>query len=168
MNEAPRPKRKWLPIVAGVLLLVCVLGVAAVIAGAVWVRQHLQITPIGEAGAMQTFDEVTARFPGAPLLEFRDGEPRVTSDRGTSAGGTGALTTLHILAFDAGEGQLARFEVPFWFLRLKSGPIAFSTYATGVDADGIDLRVEDIERHGPGIVIDLARPGEGRVLVWAE
>ena len=61
-----------------------------------------------------------------------------------------------------------RVDVPFWLLRLKSGPIAFSSYASGFDDRRVRLRVEDIERRGPGIVLDVAEPNEGRVLIWAE
>ena len=59
-------------------------------------------------------------------------------------------------------------DVPFWLLRLKSGPIAFSSYANGFDDRGVKLSVADIERRGPGIVLDVSEPNEGRVLIWAE
>ena len=61
-----------------------------------------------------------------------------------------------------------RVDVPFWLLRLKSGPIAFSSHASGFDDERVRLRVEDIERRGSGIVLDISEPREGRVLIWAE
>jgi hypothetical protein len=51
---------------------------------------------------------------------------------------------------------------------MKSGTISFSSYASGIDDAGVKLRPEDIERHGPGILLDFTKPREGRVLVWAE
>jgi hypothetical protein len=32
----------------------------------------------------------------------------------------------------------------------------------------VRLRAEDIERHGPGILLDFTQRREGRVLVWIE
>ena len=39
-----------------------------------------------------------------------------------------------------------------------------------IDAEAADTqkRVEEIEKHGPGIIVDATRPGEGRFVVWAE
>ena len=100
------------------------------------------------------------------MIEFRDGEPHAVNKAATAS--TTKLTTLHLIAFDDDDGDLARVDIPFWLLRMKSGPIAFGSYASGFDDERIKLTVEDIERRGPGIVLDLQRQGEGRVLVWAE
>jgi hypothetical protein len=63
---------------------------------------------------------------------------------------------------------MVRMNVPFWLLRLKSGPIAFSSYAANFDDERLRLSVEDLERRGPGIVVDFDDPREGRVLIWTE
>ncbi len=168
MNDAPqKPKRKWIPIVVGVLFLLFVLGVGAVVFTAAWFRNHMEVAATTDMDAAKAFDEVKARFPGQPLLEFRDGEPKALEVPAGPAS-TVSLTTLHILAFDDDEGKLARIEVPFWILRLKSGPIAFGSYAAGFNDERVKLRVEDIERRGPGIVLDMTQPREGRVMIWAE
>lgn len=168
MNDAPqKPKRRWIPIVVGVLLLLFVLGVGAVVFTAAWFRNHMEVAETTEVDAAKAFDEVKARFPGPALLEFRDGAPKVVEAPAGPAS-TASLTTLHILAFDDDEGKLARIEVPFWILRLKSGPIAFSSWASGFNDERVKLRVEDIERRGPGIVLDMTQPRKGRVLIWAD
>ena len=41
------------------------------------------------------------------------------------------------------------FALPFWLLRMKPGPILFSSYASGFDDAGVSIRPEDIERPGP-------------------
>ena len=79
-----------------------------------------------------------------------------------------ALTTLHVLAWDAREGRLARFEIPFWLLRLKATPIRFGTYASGLDELKISLTAAEIERYGPGIIMDIEREGRDRALLWVE
>jgi len=79
-----------------------------------------------------------------------------------------SLTTLHVLAFDQDEGQTVSFSLPFWVLRMKSGPIRISAYHQGWDDRGVSFRIEDIEKHGPGIIVDAMERSEGRVLIWAE
>jgi hypothetical protein len=37
-----------------------------------------------------------------------------------------------------------------------------------MDDEGVDLRPEDIEKFGPGIVLDTTSPSGERVLVWTQ
>jgi hypothetical protein len=78
------------------------------------------------------------------------------------------LATLHVLAWDAREERLARFDIPFWLLRLKDSPIRFGTYASGLDELKISLTPEEIERYGPGIIVDISRDGRDRAVLWVE
>jgi len=168
MNDAPpKPKRTWIWIVVGVLAFLLVLGVGAAVFTAVWVSNHMEIVDAPAADATKSFDEIRAKFPGQqPLLEFQGDEPRVIASH--AAASSVRLSLLHIIAFDDDEGKLVRVDVPFWLLRLKSGPISFSSYTSGFDDRRVNLSVEDIERRGPGIVLDITEPREGRVLIWAE
>jgi hypothetical protein len=79
-----------------------------------------------------------------------------------------SLSTLHVLAWDARDAQLARFEVPVWFLRMKEGPIRLGAYASGLDELKISLTIDEMERYGPGILLDLSREGRDRILLWVE
>jgi hypothetical protein len=163
-------KRKWIPIAIGVAVLLVFVGIGAMIFAVSYARDHLQISTTSETDAMRAFDEVRTKFPGRPLIEVKDGEPAAIGDRSNEPASKTELTTLHVLAWDPDEDHLVRVEVPFWLLRLKSGPISFSSYAAGLRSDRIRLSVEDIERHGPGIVVDVidTRPNQGRALVWAD
>lgn len=165
-------KRKWIPIAIGVVVLLFFIAVGAVIFAVSYAREHLQISTTSETDAMRAFDDVRAKFPGRPLIEVKDGEPASVGDRSSEAASKAELTTLHVLAWDPDEDHLVRVEVPFWLLRMKSGPISFSNYANGLRNDRVRLTVEDIERHGPGIVVDVSDmgrgPGRGRALVWAD
>ena len=62
--------------------------------------------------------------------------------------------------------RLARFSVPFWLLRMKAEPFRFSTYASGLD-DHVNLKPEDIEKYGSGIILDTQTKSGERVLLWA-
>jgi hypothetical protein len=163
-------KRKWIPIAIGVIVLLFFIAVGAVIVTVSYARDHLQVETSSETDATRAFDEVHAKFPGPALIEIKDGEPESAGDRSNQPTSTAELTTLHVLAWDPDEEHLVRVEIPFWLLRLKSGPISFSSYAAGLRSDRVRLTVEDIERHGPGIVVDVTdtRRNHGRALVWAE
>ena len=170
INElSQKPKRRWIPIVLGIVFLVFVLGVGAVIFTVAWFRQNLQVTEVSATKASEEFDAIRARFAGQrPLLEMRDGEPAYVAEREKEPRSNVQVTTLHLMAWDEDEEHLVRFALPFWLLRMKSGPIGFSSYASGVDR--VSLRPEDIERHGPGLILDVSEEhrGRGRVLIWAE
>lgn len=165
----PKPKRRWIPIVLGIVFLLFVLAVGAVIFSVAWFRQNLQVTEVSATNAAQEFDAIRAKFAGQrPLLELRDGRPEYVAEREKEPRSTVQLTTLHLMAWDEDDEELVKFALPFWLLRMKSGPIGFSSYASGIDR--VSLRPEDIERHGPGLILDVTedRRGRGRVLIWAE
>lgn len=170
MSDAPpKPKRTWIWIVVGVFAFLCVMAVGGVAFTAYWLGNHMEIVESPVADANKSFDEIRAKFPGQqPLIDFESGQPRSIASGEPAAASSVRLTTLHILAYDEDEGRLVRVDVPFWLLRMKSGPIAFSSYASGFDDERVKLRVEDIERRGPGIVADVTELREGRVLIWAE
>jgi len=39
---------------------------------------------------------------------------------------------------------------------------------TGLDLDELEITAADLERYGPALVIDHARPDGSRLLVWTE
>jgi hypothetical protein len=151
-----------------VAILVVFIGIGIAIGVAAWFQQNLEVKQSSEVEADVEFENVRKRFPGRmPLLELRDGRPAYTAER-ESRGSGGSLHTLHVLVFESDERQLARVSLPFWLLRLKSTPIEFGAYASGLDDEGVELRPEDLEKYGPGIILDAARPNGERVLLWAE
>ena len=163
-----KKRRNWILVVFGVFVLVAFVGIGVVIAVAAWFQQNLEVQNTSERDAETSFVEVRQKFnTRVPLLEIRNGRPAYTAGRPPASGPTSSLTTLHVLAWDPDDEELARVAVPFWLLRLKSDPIEFSGYGPGLD-NGVDLRVEDIERYGAGIILDTKTPRGGRVLLWAQ
>jgi hypothetical protein len=163
-------RRTWLWIIFGVCFLVILVGIGVIVGTTAWVQQNLEVTETTEAGAEQEFEGVRARFGGRPpLLELHDGRPAYTGGKLPEAPATAApLNYLHVLVWDPDERKLASFVIPFWLLRLKTGPIEFSSYASGFDDNGVDLKIEDLEKLGPAIVFDTtSRDGE-RILVWTQ
>jgi hypothetical protein len=169
-GSGARPKkRSWIPIVIGVFLLFAIVAVGAIVVTAMWFRQNISVTRSSEDAAAQQFEDVRRRFPGQePLIQLVDGRPQYTADRVSMAGARAPLTSVHVIAYDRDEGNTVTFSLPFWLLRMKSGPIRISAYQQGWDDRGVSFRVEDIEKHGPGIIVDVTEKNEGRVLIWAQ
>jgi len=165
-----KKKRRWIPILLGVVVLFGVIAVGAIALTVSWFRQNMTISKnITADSATQQFEEIRRRFPGQqPLIQMVDGHPQYVVDRASQSPAQTSLTTLHVLAFDRDEGQTVTFSLPFWVLRMKSGPIRISAYQQGWDDRGVSFRVEDIEKHGPGIIVDATEREQGRVLIWAE
>jgi hypothetical protein len=162
-------RRNWLWIIFGVFMVLVCIGIGAVIATTAWVRQNLTVTDTTAGGATQEFDTVRAQFGGRPpLLEIRDGRPVYTAGKPPETRSQTAVDKLHVLVWDPGEHRLVSVAIPFWLLRLKSGPIEFSSYTSGWNDDRVDLSAEQIEQHGPGIILDTTSPKGERVLLWAQ
>lgn len=148
-------------IIAGVLILLAIVGLGS----AVWLfMRSFDVGHADAATASQQFDEIRSRFGGVtPVLDIRDHEPVITRRPPAQSAGT-RLSTLHVVAWDPDDDQLTRIDVPFWLLRLKSGPIQIASNRGGDTELGIT--VEELERYGPTIVLDHAGEDGERVLVW--
>jgi hypothetical protein len=153
------------------------LAVGCVVVTVSFFRQNFDISDnITEAGAKNEFEAVYARFPGQqPLIQMRDGRPQLVPERATQSGKGQSLTTLHVIAFDPDDEDMVKLSLPFWLLRMKSGPIRLSAYSQGWDDRGVSFDIKDLENAGPGIVVDVnrfddgrGRQREGRLLIWAE
>jgi hypothetical protein len=163
-------RRNWLWIIFGVCVVLVFIGIGAIVATTAWVQQNLTVTEATEDNAQQEFDSVRSRYAGRPpLLELRNGKPVYTGGAAPASQGSATpLEHLHVLVWDPDEGKLASFSIPFWLLRLKTGPIEFSSYASGMDDEGVHVSPQDIEKHGPGIILDTTSPKGERILLWAQ
>jgi hypothetical protein len=168
----PKTKQTWISI-AIATVIVCVIAGLAVLGGSVlWIRKHFNTQFTSAEIAGNELERERARFAGQqPLIEWQDERDPPRIHRRTVAN-TGDLQALRVLAFDPGAGKLVRVSIPFWLLRLTpSKHFRFFDHESGVaiDADRLDLTVEDLERAGPGLVLDAHSRRDGaRVLVWSE
>ena len=161
-------RRNWPWILFGAGVVIVVIGIAAIITTAAWVQHNLAVQDTTEGAALQEFDTIRSRYSNRPpLLDLRNGRPVYTGGKPPDAPPSAQrLERLNVLVWDPDESKLMSFAVPFWFVRLKSGPIEFSAYASGMDDEGVNLRPEDIEKYGPGIILDATTRDGERVLVW--
>jgi hypothetical protein len=127
-------KRRWPFVVLGIAIVLIFVGIGAVIATVAWFQENVDITTSTPGDAEAEFETVRRKFPGRePLLELHNGVPRYTKARETSAATSTSLHSLKILVWDPDEERILRFSLPFWFVRLKSDPIRFGSYASGFD-----------------------------------
>jgi hypothetical protein len=160
-------------------ILLAVIGVVAILVIAivgvgVWVaRSMVNNTDMDQASATQTMEDVRARFAHAtPVLDIRPGALTM-SRRPPDVQPPGELKTLHILRWDVHEERLTRVDVPFWLLRMRNGPIDVM-YEGDPNPSGLrmktstSIRVADIERFGPALLVDGDMPDGGHVVIWSE
>ena len=152
-------------IIVGVLILVAIVALGS----AAWLfMRSFSLGQADERTVSQQFDEIRGRFTGiTPVLTIQDEKPVVTRRPPTEPTSAG-LTTLHILAWDSDDHDRESIDLPFWLLRLKSGPIEIaSRHGRRRDAE-LNLTVEELERYGPTLVLDHEGEDGERVLVWTE
>lgn len=103
--------------------------------------------------------------PGSAFLRARE-EALRAAPRGARA------TELNVLAWDPGDREMVRVSVPLWLVR-KADRHADWDLDFGDERDRgrwrrrMDgMRWEDIERAGPGILLEVMEDEGDRVLVW--
>jgi hypothetical protein len=165
-------KTPWALIIIGIAVFIVIVGVGLVaVAGYVVYQQFaFQATTLSASSAEKEFGLVVAQFRGQkPYLVIKDGEPVVASEeRGPRS--RKPIEALHILVWNPDEQKVIRLNMPFWLLRMTKGrPIKLSS---NLDADGEPMRLkvtaEDLERRGPGLILDHKEASGERVLVWAQ
>ena len=171
-DDAPKPKRKltWLWVILGILFVLFIVGVGVVFMAVSFFRQNVDIArEMDESDANREFDAILARYPGQqPLIRLVDGRAEFVADRPRQPGSNKPLETMHVIAFDEDEEEMAKISLPMWLLRMRSRPIELNAYSRGWDYNGVSFKIEDVEKAGPGIVIDVTRPREGRLLIWVD
>jgi hypothetical protein len=166
-------RKTWISVVIAAVIVVGILAAAAVGGTAFFIYRHVQtqFTPSENAG--QRFDEARARFTGQqPLLEVRHNDDRPVVNHRALSGppSTVKLEVLRVLAYDGHAGKLVNVSIPFWLLRLApSNKFSFlSDNGIDFDAERVHLTLEDLERRGPGLILDQADRRGSQVLVWTE
>jgi hypothetical protein len=160
---------RWAQVLIGVGIVMVFLGIGAIIAVTAYFSDKVAVMDSNAGEAEDEFEKVRQRFKAKPpLVEIKDGQRVTHKPPVEGAASQPSLQTLHVLAWDSREEKLANVTVPWWVVRLKTGPIRFSTYASGLDDEDINLRPEEIERYGAGIILELTGRRGDRVMLWAE
>ncbi len=166
--------KKWIWIAVGLLaaaLLACggLVGTLAYFS-----LRHLNIRKVSVESGEREFDQVRERFAGkAPLIEIDEDaweRPRIHRPPAeVEPRPAQPVQTMHVMVWDDRQGNLVRLDLPMWILKLnrRGRSYIFSSDNFG-DLERLNLSAEDIERNGPGLILDhRGRRGE-RILVWTE
>jgi hypothetical protein len=173
-----RRSRTALRIVGALAVLV----VCGVVAAFVILSRYVTTESADQTTAARAFADAREHLNGqTPLIEYR--EVPVMHRNASSPRQT--LATINVLAYDADEEELKRVEIPAHLLELLTLGGRVRLANLGVFGDGRDrVTLEDLERHGPGLVLDvngssvlqvavadlvLGRKARGsRVMIWTD
>ena len=157
-------KKTWIYILVA-LFVIAGLGAIGLVAGsAYWISRHMSSQLTSTESAEAELDRVRARFAGQqPLVEFSGDSDNPTVrrlPRPAERTRSGEMQALHARVFDPDDGKFVRADIPFWLIRLgKSFNFIPNTGS---------VTLEDLERHGPGLIVN-GRSDEGQqVLVWID
>ena len=159
--------RTWIIVVLSVIgfIVVCLMVLAG--AGTMWMMRHIKTSPTTATEAVKTFDQERARF-GAEraLVTLDDVDNSSGVQRRLEAMPTSAVkpAELAILVWDPDKERTVNIALPFWLLKMGKRKIDIGSGA--FDFDKFQINVDDLERIGPKLIVDLQRPGGERVLVW--
>jgi hypothetical protein len=163
-------KRTWLWIVFGIAICVALCFVALVGGGVYFVSQHVKTELVGRMTAEEQFQSRRQQFAGQqPLIELErsdtaDVETRV--NRSPESAPKVELKNIRVLVYDGHEGRLVHVELPFWLMRLMPGSL--NNAGSNFSFDSSHITTADIERHGPGLILDAKDSQGAQVLIWAE
>lgn len=167
-------KKTILAVIGAIVLIVVIFFVAAIGGMAYFVRSHIHAQPTTSAAAGEEFAKARERFAGQhPMIERTrasdDDDDRFVVHRPESTSNRVELQMLRALAYDHRQERLVHIAVPFWLLRLAPSGKGFSFMEdSNIDIGRSRLTVDDLERHGPGLILDTRDRRGSDVLVWVE
>ena len=165
-------KRTWLWIIFGIAICIAVAFVSLVGGTVYMVSRHVKTELVGQSDAEQQFLKQRARFAGQqPLVEFRGDVANERPIVHQPPGGArkAELQYMRVLVYDPHAGRLIHIGLPFWLFRLMpSGRVG--SFGTNFDFNSNRARVtvDDLERRGPGLIVDATDSRSARVLIWTE
>jgi hypothetical protein len=170
---ADKRMKTWVAIVLGAIVVVGVLVVAIVGGSAYFVARHVHAQFVSTDTADAQFASARDRFAGQiALIELRkDDDPIV--HRSAEDAHAAPIQLVRVMVYSPDSRKLVNVSLPMWVLRMAPGK-RFSYMSDNMDANldfgsrRVHLTLEDIERHGPGLILDESDRHGARVLVWAE
>jgi hypothetical protein len=158
--------RTWVKVTLGGVALIALALAALGATAAYFVLGHMETRAGGEVEAIKAIDAVKARFGSRPpLIEITD--PRradVRINRSADRSAT-RVATIHVINWKSETGELTSTELPLWLMRFSSVNILSQL---GVAPARFRLTVEDVERDGPGVIVDYGARGASHTLVWVD
>ena len=156
-----------------IALYLAVIGVVGLVAiGAsvglvVW--RHTALTKPAAPDAQAAFTSIRERYKGRPpLVEIKSIGPLMVDariNRVPESAPRQPVRHFHVIVWDSRGGSFVRSSAPIWWMHFKGTSLLSQL---GVPLGDLSLTVADVERYGPGIIVDFQPPGGGHMLVWTE
>lgn len=148
--------------------LVVACGLAGIVAFVVLASRAITVQNASRTEAASRIASIRAGLPSrAPLVDIDD-NGHVVRTTSSSEGAAHPVARLKALAWRDADQRLVSADTPFWFFKLKGPAARFALEGTGFDLDRLGLTPADIERFGPGIIVDHGGRDGNLLLVWAE
>jgi hypothetical protein len=160
MNIASRPLR--------VLAIVLACGLAGIAVFAIMAWRAITIEDAPRAEAERRIAIVRAGLPSTATLVELDAQGAVGRTTSPSEGTARPIVRLKAMAWHAADQRLVSADTPFWFFKLKGPAARYALTGTGFDLDRLGLTPADLERFGPGVIIDHSSDNGDRLFVWTE
>src|SRR3954464_1507216 len=166
-------RKTWISVLIAAVIIVGVLAVSAVGGTAYFIFRHVHTQFVPTDNAARQFQDARARFAGQqPLLEVRKGDDEPVFHREVIPKNMPAtrLDALRVLAYDTHANKLVNVSIPMWLLRLApTNKFSFlNDNGIDFDSDRVHLTLDDLERRGPGLLLDQTDRRGSQVLVWTE
>ena len=170
-------KKTILAVIGGIALLLILFIVAAIGGTAYFVRSHMNAQNASVESAKDEFAKARDRFAGQrPMIERTaaatgsdDDDDRFVVHQPEATAHAVELNSLRALAYDHRKQRIVHISVPFWLLRLAPPGKGFSFMRNSdIDMERAHITVDDLERHGPGLILDTHDRHGADVLVWVE
>lgn len=161
-------KRTWLWIVLAALGLCVIFVIAIAGVGLYFVSSHVSTKTSTTAEAFSAFDTARAPFKDLPPVYEVDDRERVKQLRKIAElpDGKTRANQMQVLVWDAEHERLVKVSVPFWVLRMGHQKIDIAN--SPFELERLQLDVNELERVGPLLLLDLRSRGGQRVLIWTQ
>ena len=161
--------RKLLIVVIAVITIVCACVIALVGTGAYYVSRHVQSDYVTTESAEARFAAARRQLAGKlPLVELRGGDDPVVHHPPVDAR-PAKINALRALLYNPHDRRLMDLTLPVWLLRMGSGDhLNFVGDNDHFDTRRMHLSFADVERHGPGLIVDGAIEHGALILIWTE
>ncbi len=162
-------KKTWGAILVAAIAIVCVLVVALIGGSAYFIARHVSSQFVSAESADAQFMSARQRLVGqTPLIEMQIGDEPILH-RPAADAHRPRIEVLHALIYSTEAGKLVDVSLPMWLLRMSPGNhLSFLDDNAQFDSGRVHLTLEDVERHGPGLILDATDRRGARVLIWAE